>query len=129
MTIAGFWGKKTTKAAGDAAEAQARAFLESRGLTRVASNYRPPGRGAADLDLVMRDPDGTLVFVEVRARRSAMHGGAAGSVTFDKQRRLIRAAQYFLMRYGVSAPCRFDVVALEGNDRPVWLRGAFDASV
>ena len=72
----------------------------------------------------MRDRDGTLVFVEVRARRDARHGGAAGSVTPAKQRFLIYAAQHYLLQFASPPPCRFDVVAIEG-DTLEWFRAAF----
>ena len=93
-------------------------------------NYRvargPHARGG-EVDLIMRERDGTLVFVEVRARQSAAFGGAAASVSASTQRSLVFAAQYFLMSMQRSAPpCRFDVVAIDGN-RIEWLRGAFDA--
>ncbi len=73
----------------------------------------------------MQDRDGTLVFVEVRARADAAHGGAAASVTPAKQRRLVYAAQHYLMRHASPPPCRFDVVALDGADL-TWLQAAFD---
>jgi putative endonuclease len=75
---------------------------------------------------VMSTPDGTLVFVEVRARRDASRGGAAASVTGVKQRRLVRAAQHYLMGLATLPPCRFDVVAVDG-DTLSWLPAAFDA--
>jgi putative endonuclease len=119
----------TTKAAGDAGEARALAHLLAQGLTLVQRNYRvargPHARGG-EIDLVMRERDGTLVFVEVRARRSASHGGAAASVSASKQRSLVLAAQHFLTSIRTVPPCRFDVIALDG-DRIEWLRGAFDA--
>lgn len=74
----------------------------------------------------MSDRDGTLVFVEVRARAEASHGGAAASVTARKQQRLIYAAQHYLLRHASPPPCRFDVVAIDG-DNLNWLRAAFDA--
>lgn len=74
----------------------------------------------------MRDHDGTLVFVEVRARASADFGGAAGSVTGVKQRRVVYAARHYLQALPVWPPCRFDVVAVEG-DEVQWLQAAFDA--
>ena len=116
----------TTKAEGDAAESRALAYLRGRGLRLVARNYRTPGRGGGEIDLVMRDADGTLVFVEVRKRASASHGGAAASVGFVKQRRIVFAARHFLMREAQPPPCRFDVVAIDG-DTLHWLRAAFDA--
>jgi putative endonuclease len=75
----------------------------------------------------MRTADGTVVFVEVRQRKSTSHGGAAASVSTLKQRRIIFAARHFLMRLRQPPPCRFDVVLLE-QDRIEWLPGAFDAS-
>lgn len=81
---------------------------------------------AGELDLMMREPDGTLVFVEVRARRSVRHGGAAASVCRHKRRRLVQAAQRFLVRHGAGAACRFDVIAFEAG-RLAWLRDAFRA--
>jgi len=118
-----------TKAAGDAGEARALAHLTRQGLTLVRRNYRvaagPRARGG-EVDLILRDRDGTLVFVEVRVRASSTHGGAAASVTASKQRRLVLAARHFLMAYASPPPCRFDVVAIEG-DRLEWLRAAFDA--
>jgi putative endonuclease len=79
------------------------------------------------VDLVMREPDGTLVFVEVRVRAAATQGGAAASVGTAKQRRVIHAARHYLLRLPVLPPCRFDVVAIDGG-RLEWIRAAFDAA-
>jgi putative endonuclease len=121
--------RQTTKGAGDEAEARALAHLTRHGLKLVQRNYRvaagPHARGG-EVDLIVRDTDGTLVFVEVRARRTASHGGAAASVTRGKQRRLIYAAQRYLMQFASPPPCRFDVVAIEADDLQ-WFRGAFSA--
>jgi putative endonuclease len=118
-----------SKALGDAAEALALRWLQARGLALVQRNYRvargPRVRGG-EVDLVMREADGTLVFVEVRARSSSTQGGAAASVTPAKQRSLVLAAQHYLLRLPVLPPCRFDVVAVDGQQVD-WLRGAFDA--
>jgi putative endonuclease len=115
---------------GDAAEAQALAWLTARGLRLVQRNYRvargPHTRGG-EIDLVMREPGGTLVFVEVRARTSRAQGGAAASVTASKQRSLILAAQHYLARLPAPPPCRFDVVAIDGGEVQ-WLQGAFDVA-
>lgn len=118
-----------TKAVGDAAEARALAHLQRQGLVLVQRNYRvaggPHARGA-EIDLILRDRDGTLVFVEVRARASAAHGGAAASVGAVKQRRIVLAARHYLLRFGAPPRCRFDVVAIEGAHID-WLPAAFDA--
>jgi putative endonuclease len=120
----------STKSRGDDAEARAQRHLERHGLVLVARHYRVargPGARAAEIDLVMREPDGTLVFVEVRARAGTAHGGAAASVTAAKQRRIVWAAQHFLLAWAQLPPCRFDVVALDGQAL-TWIRGAFDAA-
>jgi putative endonuclease len=117
---------RTTKQAGDAAEGRALAHLQDSGLLLITRNYRTPGRGGGEIDLVMREPDGTLVFVEVRRRASRSFGGAAGSIGALKQRRIVFAARHYLMRLREPPPCRFDVVSIEG-DGIQWMRAAFDA--
>lgn len=102
---------------GNAAEDAALAHLSACGLALVERNFRCKG---GEIDLIMRDGP-SLVFVEVRRRASASHGGALASITPAKQRRLIHAAQYYLLRYKPLPPCRFDVVALEGG-QVRWLR-------
>ena len=74
----------------------------------------------------MREADGTLVFVEVRRRSSTGHGGAAATVSGAKQQRIVRAAHHYLMRFATPPNCRFDVVAINGEDLH-WLKGAFDS--
>ncbi|CAM8638805.1 COG0792 Predicted endonuclease distantly related to archaeal Holliday junction resolvase [Comamonadaceae bacterium] len=119
--------RATTKQVGDAAEEQALGFLQAKGLQFVARNYRTPGRGGGEIDLILRDKDGTLVFVEVRKRNRTDHGGAAASIGHVKQRRIIFAARHYLLNLRTMPPCRFDVVVIDG-DAVEWLRGAFDAS-
>ena len=104
---------------GRAAEDRALAHLAQHGLTLVERNFRCR---SGEIDLVMKDGD-TLVFVEVRMRRSANFGGAAASVTPAKQTRLTNAAQFFLLRYSALPACRFDVVAIDG-DQLDWLKNA-----
>ncbi len=118
---------KTSKQTGDAAEARALRYLQDQGLRLVQRNYRTPGRGGGEIDLILQDSDATLVFVEVRQRRQSQFGGAAGSVTAVKQQRIVFAARHFLLRWAKHPPCRFDVVLLEG-DALHWHRAAFDAS-
>jgi putative endonuclease len=117
---------RTTKQVGDAAEDAALLYLQQAKLRLLERNYRTPGRGGGEIDLIMRAPDGTTVFVEVRQRKSTSHGGAAASVTFAKQRRIVFAARHYLMRLREPPPCRFDVVVLEPTGIE-WLQAAFDA--
>ena len=120
-------GRATTRVRGNAAEDAALAHLLVQGLQLVERNYRTPGRGGGEIDLILREPGGTLVFVEVRARADGAHGGAAASVGAVKQRRIVLAAQHYLLRHRSPPPCRFDVVAIDGG-RIEWLKAAFDAS-
>ena len=117
----------TTRLRGNAAEDAALAHLLAAGLTLVERNYRTPGRGGGEIDLVMREAGGTLVFVEVRARAATTHGGAAASVGGVKQRRIVLAARHYLLRHRSPPACRFDVVAIDGNHIE-WLKAAFDAA-
>ena len=119
----------TAKAQGDAAEDRALSYLTGRGLRLAARNYRTPGRGGGEIDLVLWDRDGTLVFVEVRKRASRAFGGALGSITAAKQRRIVFAARHYLLRLPGNAqpPCRFDVVCMEEGGGIQWMRASFDA--
>ena len=126
-------GQVTTKAVGDVAESIALGHLRTAGLTLLETNYRTPGRGGGEIDLIMKDADGTLVFIEVRQRASQSHGGAGASISAVKQKRIVFAARTYLMRFKTLPPCRFDVVLIHGgvgrSDAPAidWLRSAFDA--
>ena len=120
-------GQPSAKARGDAGEDEALAFLQARGLRLLQRNYRTPGRGGGEIDLIMQSPDGTVVFVEVRKRSRSDFGGAAATVGHVKQRRIIFAARHYLLSWRQLPPARFDVVALDA-DGPQWLQAAFDAS-
>ena len=116
------------RARGDAVEAAALRFLEANGLRLLARNASARG---GELDLVMAD-GATVVFVEVRYRADAAFGGGAASVDARKRRKLVRAAQVWLLRHPrhANAPCRFDVMAASGDPATPafdWLRDAFRA--
>jgi putative endonuclease len=111
--------------AGDAAETAAAVHLAAHGCTLIARNARYP---EGELDLIVRER-GALVFVEVRMRSSTAYGGAVASVDRLKQKRLMRAAQHWLLQnYGERWPaCRFDVVTVGGDGTIEWIRDAFAA--
>ena len=116
--------RQTSGSAGRQAENLAARFLEKKKLRIIARNYRCRG---GEIDLVCRDGK-VLVFVEVRLRQNTAFGGAAASVTPTKQRRIILAAQHFLMTNALTNDdCRFDCILMNGtsgNDIE-WLRDAF----
>lgn len=122
----------STRLRGQAAEDQALAYLQAAGLQLLQRNYRTPGRGGGEIDLILRERDGTVVFVEVRSRTHSAYGGAAASITATKQRRIIFAARHYLYQLSRSSTaeppaCRFDALLLEPNRPAQWLRGAFEA--
>lgn len=97
-----------TQKSGQDAEVRAEAFLISKGLQPVARNvFFKTG----ELDLVMRDGD-TLVFVEVRRRKSNRFGSPAESITQSKQNKLILTALLYCQKYKVRSPWRIDVVTV-----------------
>lgn len=114
--------KTDRQRAGDRAEAAALKQLEQAGLTLVARNYHCR---FGEIDLILREQD-TLVFVEVRFRKSSRYGTPLETVTARKQDKIRRAAQLFIMENKVSAkhPLRFDVVGITGNSTE-WIKGAF----
>jgi putative endonuclease len=117
--------------AGDAAESAACDRLAASGCRIVARNVR---YREGELDIVAED-GGTLVFVEVRLRSSQRYGGAAASVDVFKRKRLVRAAQHYLVEhYGSAVPrgrgrdwpaCRFDVITADADGVSEWIRDAF----
>lgn len=109
---------------GTEAEHAARGFLEQQGLRFVTANYHCR-RG--EIDLVMRDGE-TLVFVEVRLRSNPRYGGAAASVDYHKQKKLVSTAEHYLQTSGFDGPARFDVIAMSGANTIDWIQNAFGAS-
>ena len=97
--------------------------LLARGLRLLERNFRSH---AGEIDLVMQQ-DGSLVFVEVRYRRSRGFGSAVETVTPSKQHRLLTTAAYYLQRHNLDLPCRFDVVGISGpqQDEILWIQDAF----
>jgi putative endonuclease len=110
---------------GSRGEGAARRHLESIGYRIVAERYRSR---LGEIDLVAEDGT-TLVFVEVKTRRSAACGSPEESVTPAKQRRIARLAAAFLAARGLyDRDCRFDVVAVEeGSDGRLDIRHHEDA--
>ena len=119
---------KTTTQTGSEAESVAADYLISRGMRIIARNVRCRG---GEVDLIAAH-GAVVVFVEVRMRRNTRFGGAAESITATKQRRVIMAAQFWLMgagkRYG-DRPCRFDAILISSL-APLqldWVENAFTA--
>ena len=107
----------TRQLLGKEAEAAAERFLRRKGYRILGRNVRV-GRG--ELDIVARMGE-TLIFVEVKARRTDHYGGVAHAVTARKERQLIQlAARYLARRRLERQPCRFDVLLYDaGGAAPI----------
>lgn len=108
---------------GEAYEEQAAQFLEKQGLHILERNFRCR---FGEIDLIARDGK-SYVFVEVKYRSGNISGSAAEAVTKIKQRRICRAAVYYLSTRcrSTELPCRFDVIGIDG-EQLCWIRDAFD---
>ncbi len=110
-------------------EALAAEFLQREGLSILVTNFKSYRGG--EIDIVAAEPDGTLVFVEVKYRSSTERGLAQEAVTPRKQKLVCMAADYYRSRFRVSLDTnvRFDIVAINGssgNEEITWIRNAFE---
>jgi putative endonuclease len=116
----------STRERGQTAETLARDYLQQHGLQLVTRNYHCK---MGELDLIMRDAE-YLVFVEVRSRRASQHGTPLDTITVNKQRRLVRAAEHYLQHHRIDQACRFDVVGITYHADQVqinWVPNAIQA--
>jgi putative endonuclease len=112
---------------GHRGEAAAARWYQKQGCRLLAHNFHTR---MGELDVVVQEPDGTIVICEVKTRAEGSLASPAEAVDRPKQRRLIRAAQYYLQQNGLSdAPVRFDVAEVFPLDSGRWMvhiiRGAF----
>lgn len=119
---------KTSVVAGAKAEAVAERYLIERGMKTCRRNYRC---SLGEIDLIMKDA-GTLVFVEVRQRSTASFGQPVETVTLAKRRKIVHAAQHYLMSHRISSSqaLRFDVLGIltnktDKNPEFNWIQNAF----
>lgn len=110
---------------GSEQEQQANEFLQQQGLRLLGKNFSCK---LGEIDLIMLDED-TYVFVEVRFRKASSYGGGLESITVNKQNKIRKTAQYFLLQNKlIDVPCRFDAVAItnqQGMTRFNWIKDAF----
>ncbi len=111
-------------------EKAAENFLRKQGLKLLQRNF---SSRFGEIDLIMED-EKTVVFIEVKYRKSNRHGSGADAVTFHKQGRISRTAAWYLAKnpYRAESVCRFDVVSIDpkkGDQGIAWIRGAFYSSI
>jgi putative endonuclease len=114
---------------GAAAETLAANYLTAHGISILARNVRSKG---GEIDILCLDA-GLVAVIEVRQRSHGAFGGALGSVTPAKQRKIIRAARYVLQTRAElrRRRMRFDVIGVQGLPDGVyeisWIKDAFRA--
>jgi putative endonuclease len=115
-----------TRAKGAFYEQKAREYLKTQGYRILASNYRCR---AGEIDLIARQGD-YLVFIEVKYRHDGAKGSGLEAVDIRKQRRILRAARWYLMEKHIDPeqPCRFDVLSFCGEEITL-IRDAFQYEV
>lgn len=97
---------------GDAAESRAVDYLLEIGYSIVNRNYK---RGHSEVDIIAMD-DEELVFIEVRSRNPNAWETAEESISPSKQNRLWKTAEQYLAEIeNFDHPCRFDVIAINGD--------------
>ena len=113
-----------TRAQGRLGEEEAETWLKREGYRILARNFACRG---GEIDRVA-EHEGTLCFVEIKARANRRFGSAVEAVSARKQRRIAKASAVYLMRHPADLPCRFDVVALDlvgGTWQFTWVPNAF----
>lgn len=114
---------------GDYWESVALKYLKTKKLIKIKRNFNCK---LGEIDLIMQDQQ-NLVFVEVKYRKNDDWVSASESVTLSKQRKIIKAAQYFLLQNKKYKDwnCRFDVVSIQGekdNAEIDWIKNAFQTN-
>jgi len=113
----------TRKKWGNFGEERAASLLRARGLDVIDRNWR---HGRGELDLVCRDPDGTVVFVEVKSSRGHWAGDPGEWITPTKQRQVAKVALAWLVRHqATESNVRFDAVLLRIGQDPEHVVDAF----
>ncbi len=103
-------------------ENEAKHYLEQQGLSFISQNFHSR---YGEIDLIFVDPSTEmLVFVEVRFRKTNSHGGAAVSITKQKQQKIKKTALFYLAQRKIEPQIRFDVIAIDGEDIN-WIQSAF----
>ncbi len=97
--LLGRWGEKRCER-----------FLKRKGLKTLTRNFSCK---TGEIDLVMVDADGSIVFVEVKTRADESFAPSESVITSAKKTRMFRAACYFLASHKIeNRPFRFDVVTI-----------------
>jgi len=119
---------KLSKTTGEIGEQLAAKYLLAQGLLLIEQNVHCR---QGEIDLIMMDKS-TLVFIEVKYRKNKVFGGAIAAIPYKKQQKIVKTAAFYLQQQGLkeyNTPCRFDVIAIDGElNHPefTWLQNAFE---
>ncbi len=113
----------TSKSIGDIGEERARDFLQKNGIKIIKSNFKCK---VGEIDIIAED-NSSLIFIEVKYRKSDKFGAPSEMVTYHKQKKIILTAQLYLQKHPKLAnkACRFDVISIHQNDIS-WIQDAFN---
>jgi len=118
---------QSTQDKGQTSENFALQYLVDNGLQYLTKNYR---NRQGEIDIILLEDD-IYVFVEVKYRKNNQFGGAISAVSYKKTQKIKQCAKFYLQQEGLNeynTPCRFDIIALEGDiNKPqiTWLKNAF----
>jgi putative endonuclease len=98
------------KKLGQWGERRCESFLKKKGFRKLARNF---SCRSGEIDLIMVDSEGAIIFVEVRTKTDEGFSPPEESVTYSKKEKLLRTARYFLAAHSIeNRPFRFDVVTI-----------------
>lgn len=100
-------------------------LLEQKGYQILETNYQ---NRYGEIDIIACQ-DEMLIFTEVKYRSSSHYGDPLEAVDWRKQNRICRSALYYCTQHLGSSevPCRFDVIAIDGNENIRHLENAFES--
>ena len=117
-----FFKNKNKTQIGTEKEQAAKQFLQKQGLRFIEQNFHCK---FGEIDLIFEDPTTEqITFVEVRYRNSNRFGGAAASVTVQKQQKIKKSALFYLSQRKLEPNLRFDVIAIDASEFN-WIQNAF----
>ncbi|MBC7196082.1 MAG: YraN family protein, partial [Deferribacterales bacterium] len=87
-------------------------FLENNGYKLIEKNFKSK---FGEIDLIMKDGE-VIVFVEVKYRLSEDYGSPKDAVTYEKMKKIIKTAEYFIVKNNLNSLYRFDVVSILKNN-------------
>lgn len=121
---------KESKELGAEGERRAVEYLIAHRYNILATNYKVK---SGEIDIVCQKED-TIIFVEVKTRKSEHYGRPGAAVNFWKQRHIIKTAEWFLKQYHIwGTRCRFDVIEVLHDNISAWkvnhIKSAFEISV